>query len=280
MKQLRRFFLALALAAACAGSAQAADLVASMDEASSIPSTTPTVVGLGVAVLPDYIGSDDYMGAPLFFARYTFAGSRRYIKLSGLSLEGNLLNFESVAFGPVVKYRMKRDDSVKDEQVKDMEELKGGLEAGAFVRYDHRGVANRRNRESVDLRFVADASGEYDGYQFDLDATLWRQVADKAESGQGEGGKLGLSVRPVTREEAAERGLSGQHGLLVAGVDPEGPAASAGLQAGDVITEVNGKAVSDATSLRSSVQAAGTRPSLVLVTRGKDSLYLTLRGRG
>jgi serine protease Do len=107
-----------------------------------------------------------------------------------------------------------------------------------------------------------------------------KQMADKGEPGQNEGGKLGLSVRPVTRQEATELGLSGREGLLVAGVDPEGPAASAGFQPGDVITEVNGKAVSDAATLRSGVQAAGQRPSLVLVTRGKDSLYLTLRGRG
>jgi serine protease Do len=106
------------------------------------------------------------------------------------------------------------------------------------------------------------------------------QRAKNGESAPNEGGKLGLSVRPVTGEEAARLGLGGRNGLLVAGVDPEGPAASAGFQPGDVISEVNGKAVSDATGLRSAVQVAGERPSLVLVTRGKNSLYLTLRNRG
>ena len=65
-------------------------------------------------------------------------------------------------------------------------------------------------------------------------------------------------------------------GLVVAGVDPAGPAAAAGFQPGDVIETVNGKPVADASELRSAVKAAGDRPALVLVHRRAGSLYLTL----
>ena len=44
--------------------------------------------------------------------------------------------------------------------------------------------------------------------------------ADPAE--HGEGGRLGLAVRPVTPEEAKELGLESKQGLLVAEVDPGG----------------------------------------------------------
>jgi serine protease Do len=106
------------------------------------------------------------------------------------------------------------------------------------------------------------------------------KTAENAEAGQAEGGKLGLSVRPVTPDEARELGLPRHEGLVVAGVDPEGPGAEAGFRPGDVIQQVNGKAVSDGVSLRAAVKSAGARPALVLVARNGSSVFLTLQGRG
>ncbi len=104
--------------------------------------------------------------------------------------------------------------------------------------------------------------------------------AENAEAGQAEGGKLGLSVRPLSPEEARELGIAGHKGLVVAGVDPDGPGAEAGFEPGDVIQEVNGKAVFDVVSLRAAVKSGGARPALVLVARNGNSLFLTLQGRG
>ena len=98
--------------------------------------------------------------------------------------------------------------------------------------------------------------------------------ADKAEP--GEGGRLGLAVRPVTPEMAKELGLESRSGLYVAQVDAAGPAAAAGIQPGDVIEQVNRKPVTDVAELKAAVKASGTRPALVLVSRKGDSLYLTL----
>jgi serine protease Do len=63
-------------------------------------------------------------------------------------------------------------------------------------------------------------------------------------------------------------------------VDPEGAAAGAGIQQGDVIEEVNGKAVRTGDELRAALKASGSRPALVLVNRRGDSLYLPLTARG
>jgi len=49
---------------------------------------------------------------------------------------------------------------------------------------------------------------------------------------------FGLQTVPIPEAAAAEAGVSG--GLYVAGVVPGGPAASAGLREGDVITEIDG----------------------------------------
>jgi Do/DeqQ family serine protease len=91
-----------------------------------------------------------------------------------------------------------------------------------------------------------------------------------------EGGRLGLSVRPVTPEDARELGLESRKGLLVAEVDPAGPAALAGIQPGDVIEEVNRKPVADAAELRAAAKSSGERPALVLVNRKGASLFLAM----
>lgn len=50
---------------------------------------------------------------------------------------------------------------------------------------------------------------------------------------------LGLSVRPLTAEEAASVGLKGGQGLLVTNVTPDKPAAEAELREGDIILTAN-----------------------------------------
>ena len=104
--------------------------------------------------------------------------------------------------------------------------------------------------------------------------------AEDSEPAQPEGGKLGLSLRPLSPREARDQGLKSSQGLLVAGVDPTGPASDAGFRPGDVIEEVNGQPVADVPSLRAAVKSAGARPSLVLVGRDGAALFLTLTTEG
>ncbi len=57
--------------------------------------------------------------------------------------------------------------------------------------------------------------------------------------------RLGATVQELTRELAQAMALSGVDGLLVAAVDKEGPAAAVELEAGVVITGVDGRATAD-----------------------------------
>ena len=88
----------------------------------------------------------------------------------------------------------------------------------------------------------------------------------------------GLTVEPLTPQRAKQMGLEDESGLLVTRVDPNGPAADAGVRGGDVIQQVDGRPVSSADALRKSL-ASGDRPALVLVRRGEQSLFLTLERR-
>jgi Do/DeqQ family serine protease len=96
--------------------------------------------------------------------------------------------------------------------------------------------------------------------------------------GDEDGGPLGLAVEPLTRERARSLGIEESQGLLVASVTSGSPAADAGFRRGDVIEEVNGSPVANASALRQAV-TAGNRPALVLVRRGDQSIYLTLSPR-
>jgi len=56
-------------------------------------------------------------------------------------------------------------------------------------------------------------------------------------------GYLGVGIQPLTDDIAAALGLPKNQGEIIGRVEPTGPAAKAGLRAGDVVTRVNGEAV-------------------------------------
>ena len=66
--------------------------------------------------------------------------------------------------------------------------------------------------------------------------------------------RLGVGIEELTPQLAEYFGT--KDGVLVTSVEPDTPAAKAGLKAGDVITSVNGKAVSDGGELIEAVQSA------------------------
>jgi serine protease Do len=68
-------------------------------------------------------------------------------------------------------------------------------------------------------------------------------VAQLRDSGTVERGWLGAKTQNLTNEEAAARGLPEATGALIAGLVDGGPAATGGLQTGDVVLSVNGAGV-------------------------------------
>jgi serine protease Do len=68
-------------------------------------------------------------------------------------------------------------------------------------------------------------------------------VAQLEEHGKITRGWLGVQIQEVTPAIAASLGLKSDHGALVAVVNPDGPAAKAGLKQGDVVLAFNGSAV-------------------------------------
>jgi serine protease Do len=90
---------------------------------------------------------------------------------------------------------------------------------------------------------------------------------------------FGLSVQDLNEEIAQQLGLEDTKGVLVASVDPDGPASEAGIRRGDVIIEVNRKEVKDAKSLQTALEKTDKR-ALLLVRRGDNQLYVTVNRAG
>ena len=96
------------------------------------------------------------------------------------------------------------------------------------------------------------------------------QPARKSE----EGAKLGLVVRPLTREEKASVGTEGS----VVVEDVQGPAARAGLQPGDVILAVNNRRVGSVQDLRAeAAKLRGGDAAALLVERGGNQIFVPVR---
>jgi serine protease Do len=86
-------------------------------------------------------------------------------------------------------------------------------------------------------------------------------------------GRLGVRVQDLSEELASYFGV--KSGVLVAGVEADAPAAKAGVKAGDVITAVNGQAITDPGELRREVAKVDDGKTADLaVTRDKKALTL------
>jgi len=85
---------------------------------------------------------------------------------------------------------------------------------------------------------------------------------------------LGIAVQNLTPEIAKELGVKKSAGVVVTRVEPESPAAEAGIQPGDVIQEVNRKPVKNVEDFVQKVEKAKDKDSILLfIQRGQNSLF-------
>lgn len=87
-----------------------------------------------------------------------------------------------------------------------------------------------------------------------------------------EAGWLGVEIGEVTPEKAKDLKLASVRGVVVLDVEPDGPAAKAGLKENDIITEFDGQAVEGTVQFRRLVQEAppGRSVSLVIWRNGSN----------
>jgi serine protease Do len=114
-------------------------------------------------------------------------------------------------------------------------------------------------------------SGGYQGLSFAIPINVALKVKDQiVATGKVSHARLGVSVQEVNQALADSFGLKQAAGALVATVTSGSAAEHAGVQPGDVITKVNGKAIVAAAELSAIVGAAapGDKISLEVLRKG------------
>jgi len=120
---------------------------------------------------------------------------------------------------------------------------------------------------------IISPSGGNIGIGFAIPSNMARNVMDQLKNGgKVRRGKLGVGIQEITSDLAKSLALREVRGVLVNSVEAGGPAERAGIQAGDIITAVNGTRVDDANALRNHI--AGTSPgsdvALTILRDGRE----------
>jgi serine protease Do len=99
------------------------------------------------------------------------------------------------------------------------------------------------------------------------------KVANRQDVEADEAAKLGLVVRPLEREEKRQVETEGE--LVVENAD--GPAAAAGVQRGDIILGVNGKAVKSVEELKTAARKTKGKIVALLIERDSAQIFVPVR---
>ena len=127
-------------------------------------------IGLGAGFAPDYEGSEDYQGVPMLLLKGSYDSGRSF-NLTGTNLRVNVVPSKVYSFGPVLNYRMKRDD-VDNSRVDAMKDVDAAFEAGVYAGVDI-------NSWLLGAEFLTDVSDEHDGTLAQLSAGYrWKATAD------------------------------------------------------------------------------------------------------
>ena len=174
----------------------------------------------------------------------------------------------------------KAEGALVDEAQSDTPAAKAGIQPGDVITAVN-GTAIKDSRALArEISAMApDSSAKLDilrkGEAKTITVTLAKmpdQLKKQAKADQQEGQNapgvphLGLSVAP-----ASEVAGAGSKGVVVTGIDPDGPAAQHGVQSGDVILDVGGKSVSSVDNLRQALSQAKTDGKHDVLMRVKTS---------
>ncbi|TPW29369.1 DegQ family serine endoprotease [Pararhizobium mangrovi] len=118
-------------------------------------------------------------------------------------------------------------------------------------------------------------SGGSDGIGFAIPANLVKSFVSAAESGDKQFAMpyIGASFESLTPDVADALGLDRPRGALVNKVAPDGPAAKAGLKAGDVVTALDGKPVQHPDALGYRLATEGIGKTVELTVRDRDGKH-------
>ena len=114
-------------------------------------------------------------------------------------------------------------------------------------------------------------SGGFQGISFAIPIDEAVRVSDQLRSsGRVTRGRIGVGIDQVSKEVAESIGLGKPEGALVRSVEPDSPAAKAGIEPGDIIVRFDGKAIEKSVDLPRLVgnTKPGARSTVTVFRRG------------
>jgi serine protease Do len=130
----------------------------------------------------------------------------------------------------------------------------------------------------INTAILAGNGGGNQGIGFAIPVAMAREVMDQiVKTGKVVRGYMGAQIQDVTPDLARAFKLQSPNGAVLTNIEPGTPAERAGLQAGDVVTAVNGESVADSNSLRLRISrtAPGT-PVKLAVQRADGPKEITV----
>jgi serine protease Do len=128
----------------------------------------------------------------------------------------------------------------------------------------------------INTAILSGGSGGNQGVGFAIPINMAREVMDQIlKHGKVIRGYLGAYIQTVTPEIAKAFGLTNATGALLSEVEPNSPAATAGLERGDVVVAMDGRPVTDPTELRNRIAmtAPGTVVQLKVLRNGAERTF-------
>ncbi|MBX3609100.1 MAG: DegQ family serine endoprotease [Hydrogenophaga sp.] len=116
-------------------------------------------------------------------------------------------------------------------------------------------------------------SGGFQGISFAIPIDEAVRVSDELRAnGKVTRGRIGVRIDQVSKDVAESLGLGQPKGALVRGVEPESPAAKAGVEPGDIILKFDGRTIDKSVDLPRLVgnTKPGTRSTLTVLRRGSQ----------
>ncbi|MDP9161717.1 MAG: Do family serine endopeptidase [Acidobacteriota bacterium] len=273
-------------------------------------------IGSGVLVSPDgYIVTNDHVVDGAVDIRVTMSnrkilkarliGTDKLTDLAVIKVEGS--NFPSVpwgnstelhpgqtvlAFGNPFGFRFTVTRGIVSALNRPNPYSTDPRRPGGFIQTDAAINQGNSGGPLVDARgevigintFLISPSGAFSGMGFAIPSQLVRPTVESLiRDGKVSHGYMGIGIADVTPENAKFFQLNDNTGAVVTQVEAGSPGAKAGLRVGDVITDVDGRQVSDASNIQLEVgqKRPGSKLNLQLMRDGKRmSLPITLEEMG
>ena len=124
--------------------------------------------------------------------------------------------------------------------------------------------------------FILTQSGGSEGLGFAVPSNIIRNVFQQLRAeGHVHRSEIGVTAQTITPTLAAGLHLAQDWGVILADVNPDGPADKSGLQVGDIVVSLNGKPLQNARQLEINLYryAVGEKVSLQVLREGEEHSY-------